>query len=115
MTTSINIYYQESPIKQVSTDEKNWIPISGYNNNNNPYFNLNENKDWCAVETSKSGEWLICFVKLQNAGEPLYFRGLERVNYFDTTIIFECYQVIKDNNTNKWIKKDMLQTINSIN
>ena len=105
MPKSFNIYYQDLPNPQVSTDEKRWISICGYNDYNTPYFNLTESKDWCTIETSKDENWWICFVKLQNNGKTTYFRGFERIIYLDEIIIFECYEVVKNGITNKWIKK----------
>lgn len=105
MNKSITIYYKDLPTEEVSTDEKHWIKSSGFNNYNKPYFNLNDNLDWCTIETSKSGEWLICFVKKQNDGLPNYYKGLAAVNHLDPIVIFECYEVIKDETTQKWIKK----------
>jgi hypothetical protein len=105
-TKSINIYYQDLPVKQVSVDEKTWISVSGYNQHNQPYFNLNDTQDWCSIETSKSGEWLVCFVKLQNDGDPIYYRGFIPTNQFEPIFIFECFETIKDIISGKWIKKN---------
>ena len=106
MTKNFTIYYKDFPEEEVSTDEKNWIKVAGYNSYNKPYFNLNDKLDWCTIETSKSGEWLICFVKVQNDGSPNYFRGLAPVNHLDQFAVFDCSQVIKDNLSQKWIKKE---------
>ena len=108
MTSTLTIYYQETPLVQVSLDTQEWITISGYNNHQQPYFNFNDKPDWCTVSTSKSGEWLICFAKLQNNGVPLYYQGFIPfipLNQLAETFVFNCYEVIKGETTQKWVKK----------
>ena len=102
---TITIYYKSLPQEEVSLDEKNWIPVSGYNEYSKPYFNFNDNPDWCTIEISQNKEWLICFVKLQNNGSPIYLKGFKALPNLENIVVFLCEEIVKDEISQKWKKR----------
>lgn len=98
------IYYNQNT-QQVSLDQKIWISSLKTNNYNQPIFDLNE-KEWCVISTTSNQESLKCFAKEKIFDSTAwYYQGYVKISEITNDIAtFDCYQVEKNPETNKWEK-----------
>ena len=100
------IYYHLK-IQQVSVNNKDWLDITNYNQYSNPYWDINENKDWCSISSTLNGESWRCFVKEQGTlfENSKYYQAFVKKAEFPTNpIVFDCAEVKKNPVTGKWEK-----------